>query len=336
VQAAPGASTGGRPPARLEFNAGAGVVLAADVGATHSRVAVADLAGAIVGEVAGDLEVALGPDVFLGWLADRFDELLASTPAPLRGIGVGLPGPVEYAAGRPVNPPIMPGWDGHPVADRLSARHGVPVLVDNDVNVMAVGEHSRHWPDCPCLLYVKVGTGIGCGIVIGGRVHRGAQGAAGDIGHLRVGGHDEVVCHCGNVGCLEAVAGGGALAAQARALGLPARDSRELVALVRAHDRHAVRLVRQAGRLIGEVVAHLVNVLNPAVIVIGGDVADADEQLFAGVREVVYQRSTPLANRHLQIVHSQLDDRAGVAGAAVMAIEHALAPEAIDRGARAP
>jgi len=97
-----------------------------------------------------------------------------------------------------------------------------------------------------------------------------------------------------------------------------------------------VRLVRQAGRLIGEVVAHLVNVLNPAVIVIGGDVADADEQLFAGVREVVYQRSTPLANRHLQIVHSQLDDRAGVAGAAVMAIEHALAPEAIDRGARAP
>ena len=249
----------------------------------------------------------------------------------MRGVGVGVPGPVEFAEGRPVNPPIMPGWDGFPFAARLRAECGAPALVDNDVNIMALGEHWSGWRHAEHLLYVKVGTGIGCGIVAGGHIQRGAQGAAGDMGHIRVAGHDEVVCSCGNHGCLEAVAGGGAVARQLATLGRDARNSRDVVALARAGDPEAVQLVRRSGRLLGEVLAGAVNLFNPEAIVIGGDLAHAHEQLFAGVREIVYQRSLPLATQQLRIVKSSLDDRAGVVGAAVMAVEEVLSPGAIDR-----
>ena len=328
-----GPSTGGRPPGLLRFNPEAGLVLAADLGATHSRVALADLSGVPFAERTGDIEIGCGPDKVLDWVERRFDELLRTEhrkPDQVSAIGVGLPGPVEFGTGRPVNPPLMPGWDGYPVADRLAARFHAPVLVDNDVNIMALGEHARTWAYCDNLLLVKVGTGIGSGIVANGRIYRGSQGAAGDIGHIRVAGYDDVVCHCGNAGCLEAVAGGRALAQQARRAGLDAGSSRDVVRLVRDQNVDAIRLVRQAGRVLGEVLAHLVNALNPSVIVIGGDIAHADEQLFAGVREVVYQRSTPLATRHLQIARSKLDDHAGVGGAAAMAIQHVLSPEVLD------
>jgi len=270
----------------------------------------------------------------LAWLRDCFDRMLAEsgrTPADVRGVGVGVPGPVEFATGRPVNPPIMPGWDNHPISDELGDHYDAPVLVDNDVNLMALGEHWSTWPDAEHLLYVKVGTGIGCGIVAGGEIHRGAEGAAGDIGHVRVTADESVVCRCGNVGCLEAVAGGRAIAARLRELGLATESSRDVVGQVRAGNPEAVRLVREGGRTLGDVLASVVNFFNPAVIVIGGDVADAHEQLLAGVREVVYQRSLPLATRHLRVVRSSLGDRAGVLGAAMMVTEHVLAPEAVDR-----
>jgi predicted NBD/HSP70 family sugar kinase len=334
VQESEGRSTGGRPPSLLRFNPRAGLVLAADLGATHSRVALADLSRVAFAERVGDIEIAAGPETVLNWLEEQFDELLREekrTPDEVSVIGIGLPGPVEFATGRPVNPPIMPGWDGYPVADRLAARFNAPVLVDNDVNIMALGEHSTTWSSRENLLLVKVGTGIGSGIITNGRIYRGSQGAAGDIGHIRVAGYDDVVCQCGNVGCLESVAGGRALARQARLAGLEADTSRDVVQLVRDQNVVAIRLVRQAGRVLGEVLAHLVNALNPSVIVIAGDIAHADQQLFAGVREIVYQRSTPLATRHLQIVRSKLDDRAGITGAAAMAIEHILSPDVIDR-----
>jgi predicted NBD/HSP70 family sugar kinase len=326
-------STGGRPPTTLNFDPGAGLVFAVDLGATHSRVALADLSGEPLAEERDDIEIAAGPEHVLSWVEERFAALLAGTghaAERVRAIGMGVPGPVEFATGRPVSPPIMPGWDGFDIPGRLRQRHPVPVLVDNDVNIMALGEHWKSWPRCEHLLYVKVGTGIGCGVVVDGEIYRGAQGAAGDIGHIRLADHDDVVCECGNTGCLEAVASGRALARQLSALGLEASNSRDVVRRVREHDFEAVRLVRQGGRFVGEVLASLVNALNPDVIVIGGDLAEAHEQLFAGVREVVYQRSTPLATRHLQIVRSVLQDRAGVFGAAVMAIEHILAPDALD------
>jgi predicted NBD/HSP70 family sugar kinase len=324
-----GQSTGGRPPRTFVFNRAAGVVLAADLGATHSRLALTDLGGELLGERAADLEIGTGPEEVLRWLRGEFDELLAEAGrrrGDVRGVGVGVPGPVEFATGRPVNPPIMPGWDGYPIADELNDTYDVPVLVDNDVNIMALGEHWSSWPGAEHMLYIKVGTGIGCGIVAGGEIHRGAEGAAGDIGHVRVSADAEVICRCGNTGCLEAVAGGGAIAGS-----LGVADSRAVVELVRAGDGDATRLVREAGRTLGDVLASVVNFFNPSVIVIGGDVARAHEQLLAGVREVVYQRSLPLATRHLRVVRSSLDDRAGVTGAAVMVIEHVLAPDAVDR-----
>jgi predicted NBD/HSP70 family sugar kinase len=327
-------STGGRPPGTLVFNPSAGLVLAADIGATHSRVALTDLAGQPLSEMTGDLPIGQGPEVVLGWVEERFDELLETTghrAADVRAVGVGVPGPVEFATGRPVSPPIMPGWDGFPVADRLAARHGVPVLVDNDVNIMALGEHRSTWPGVEHLLYVKVGTGIGCGIVVGGEPYRGDQGAAGDIGHIRISGYDDVVCECGNTGCLEAVASGRALARRAQALGLTAHGSRDIAELVRAGNVDVVRLVRESGRVIGEIMAGLVNALNPAVIVVGGDVAHAHRPLFAGIREIVNKRSTPLATQRLQIVRSALGDHAGVRGAALMAVEHALSPDVVDQ-----
>jgi predicted NBD/HSP70 family sugar kinase len=328
-----GASTGGRPPVVLAFNRAAGVVLVADLGATHCRLAVADLGAHILDEQTADMDIAAGPDVVLGWVADRFDELLARCGrgrADVRAIGIGVPGPVEFATGKPVHPPIMPGWDGVSIPDALSGRFGAPVLVDNDVNIMALGEYWARWRDDEHLLFVKVGTGIGCGVVSRGLVHRGADGAAGDIGHIRVSGHDNAVCTCGNVACLEAVAGGAALARQLRAKGYDAQTSRDVVRLAKAGDSTVLPLVREAGRIIGEVLASLANFYNPHVIVIGGDVAEVHHQLLAGVREIVYQRSLPLATRRLRIAHSNLGDRAGVVGAAVMAIEQVLSPEAVE------
>jgi predicted NBD/HSP70 family sugar kinase len=326
-------STGGRPPMRLAFNEDAALVLAADLGATHSRLAITNLGGRVLAEDRGDIEIADGPEVVLDWVEKRFGALLAEAGAErdaVAGIGIGVPGPVEHSTGLPRNPPIMPGWDGFPIPERFAASFGAPVLVDNDVNIMALGEHWSHWREVEHLLFVKVGTGIGCGIVIDGRIHRGADGAAGDLGHVRIPvaeDHEDVTCSCGNVNCLEALAGGGAMARRLSAEGVEAPNSRALVELTRAGLPAAVQLVRHSGRLIGEVLAAAVNFYNPSVIVIGGDVADAQEQLLASIREVIYQRSLPLATRRLRIVRSPLEDRAGVIGAAAMVCERVLALE---------
>jgi predicted NBD/HSP70 family sugar kinase len=328
------ASTGGRPPTVLAFNHQAGVMLVADLGATHARVAVTDLAGTPLAEHAGDLDIGLGPDGVLTWVSERFDELLATTAkavTDVRGIGIGVPGPVEFHTGRPVNPPIMPGWDGFDIPGWFADRYSAPVLVDNDVNIMARGEHWVHWRDTTHLLLVKVGTGIGCGIVADGHIHRGARGAAGDIGHIRATASEDVICRCGNIGCLEAVAGGQALATRLTAIGVEASNSRDVVRLVREGNAPATQMVRAAGRTLGEVLAGTVNFFNPAVIVIGGDIAEAHAQLLAGVREGIFSRSLPLATRDLRIVPCRLGDRAGVTGAAITAIEQVLSPAAVDR-----
>jgi predicted NBD/HSP70 family sugar kinase len=294
----------------------------------------ADLSGDILGEVSASLDIAEGPEVVLGWVSTTVRALLKGqrrTVKHLAAIGMGLPGPVEHATGRPISPPIMPGWDRYDVPGRLQREYAVPVLVDNDVNIMALGEYWARWRDTAHLLFVKVGTGIGCGVITDGRIHRGAQGAAGDIGHIHVPDHDDVICRCGNLGCLEAIAGGGAMAARLSEIGIPADNSRDVVKHVRDGRPEAMRLVRQAGRELGGVLASAVNFFNPGVIVIGGDIAHADEHLLAGVREVVYRRSTALATRSIRIARSTLDDRAGVIGAAVMVIEAVLDPDAVDQ-----
>jgi predicted NBD/HSP70 family sugar kinase len=328
-----GASTGGRPSKAYAFDAGAGVIYAADLGATHSQLAITDLSGSIISKHTEMVDIGLGPEHFLDWLSRRFEELPEANGGgrgDIRAIGVGLPGPVEFATGTPVNPPIMPGWDGFPAGERLREAFGAPALVDNDVNIMALGEHWSKWSDEDELLLIKVGTGIGCGIISAGNIHRGKQGAAGDIGHVQVPGFD-VLCHCGNRGCLEAIAGGGAMAANLREQGFNAENSRDVVELAKAGEPAAVQLIRQAGRVLGEVLASAVNLLNPGVILIGGDVALADHHLLAGVREGVYQRSTPLATRNLRILRSELGQDAGIIGAAVLALESVLSAGSVDQ-----
>lgn len=336
LQAGEAPSTGGRPPMKLAFNSEAGVILAADLGATHARLAVTDLTAAPLAEVAEDVEIARGPTEILAWVTDGFTELLERahrTPGDVWGIGVGLPGPVEFAAGCAVSPPIMPGWDGFSVPDALAPYYnGAPVLVDNDVNIMALGEYWTAYRDeIDDLLFIKVGTGIGAGLISSGKIQRGAQGSAGDMGHAQVAGASDALCRCGNIGCLEAVAGGAALAGELRTLGYAAQTSRDVVRLVRSGNPDAARLVREAGRKLGDMLATAVNLLNPAVIVLGGTIAQAHEQLLAGVREVIYQRSLPLATRHLRIARSTLDDRAGICGAAVMVIEQLLDPMRVEQ-----
>ncbi|MFC0224298.1 ROK family transcriptional regulator, partial [Nocardioides zeicaulis] len=320
-------STGGRPPALFAMNPTARLVVGVDVGATHARAALTDLAGTVLGEVDARIAVADGPGPVLGWVVESVRELVAATGRPLddlAAIGIGLPGPVEHSTGRPINPPIMPGWDRYDVPAHLQRAYAVPVLVDNDVNIMALGERRRHLRDVDDLVLIKVATGIGAGIVSGGVLQRGAQGTAGDLGHVRVPGADDVACRCGNTGCLEAVAAGPALAAAVRALGEQAADGGDVVELVRRGCVPAIGVVRQAGRDIGEVVATMVNLINPSVVVIGGQVSEAGEHLLAGIRESVYQRSLPLATEHLRIVTSLAGGQAAVVGAATLAIEHVL------------
>ncbi len=204
----------------------------------------------------------------------------------------------------------MPGWDRYDVPGHVQRNYAVPVLIDNDVNIMALGERRTHLADVDDLVLIKVATGIGAGIVSGGQLQRGAQGTAGDLGHVRVARADDVQCRCGNLGCLEAVAAGPALAAVAararRRRPPPARTSSTSSAPA---TRDAIAVVRQAGRDIGDVVATMVNLINPSVVVIGGQLAAAGEHLLAGIREVVYQRSLPLATEHLSIVPSQAGGR---------------------------
>jgi len=330
VESGRGESTGGRPARLLDFRPQAGCVLGIDLDVGSAELVLTDLAGAALAAERIEVRVADGPEPVLARLQDVGLEMVTAaglTPTDTRAIGLGVPGPVDVTTGRPVHPPVMPGWHDFPVPERFSA-FACPVLVDNDVNVMATGELSAGPVDD--FLVVKIGTGIGCGIVLEGRVYRGSDGSAGDIGHVQVQDARRVLCTCGNENCLEALAGGGALVRDAAAAGLAVRTVTELVSLATHGNPAALTLVRDSGRRVGEVLAGLVNFLNPDRIVITGAVAEAGNPLLAGIREAVYRRSTPLAARELDIVLSTLGDRAGQLGAARMAIEAYLAPDRVD------
>jgi predicted NBD/HSP70 family sugar kinase len=328
----PGWSTGGRPPTLLNFNSRAGCALAVDLGVTSVDVAVTDLSAQILATVGHPIDIADGPGPVLAEVDRLAQQVLAEaglTPADVCVVGVGVPGPVEFSTGRPSHPPIMPGWHDYPIPSAF-VRYECPVFVDNDVNVMALGEMGIGG-SVQDVLVVKVGTGIGCGVIVDGRVYRGAQGSAGDIGHIYVAQPDgrTVVCRCGNENCLEAIAGGGALLRDAMAAGLPVSTVRELVALAAQGDGPAIELVRNAGRTIGTVLAALVNFFNPHRIVMTGGVARAGAPLLAGIREAVYGRSMPLAARALEITVSDAPDLSGRVGAALMAIDEYLDQDAV-------
>lgn len=334
---ADGVSTGGRPPSQFALNPAAKVVVAADVGASHATVAITDLTGSVLAEHSEPLDIALGPVPVLTWLVESATTLLdrvGRDHSHVAAIGIGVPGPVEHSTGQPVNPPIMPGWDRFDIPGWLNQHLDVPVLVDNDVNIMALGERSVAWPGVEHLMFVKIATGIGAGLISGGTLQRGAQGVAGDIGHVQVARAADVPCRCGNRGCLEAIAAGPAIARTLRGQGVEAHTGSDVVDLVKRGNIEAIQAVRQAGRDIGEVLTTCVSLVNPSVIAIGGSMARVGEHLIAGVREIVYTRSTPLATEHLSIVQSMTAEHAAVLGASMLAVEHALSPEALAVGFR--
>lgn len=326
-------SSGGRPPSRFAFQPSARVILAVDVGATHVLIALLDLRGTVLSELRETIDISAGPTLVLDQVLELCGRLFVQASRHERelvGMGIGLPGPVEHSTGKPASPPIMPGWDGFDVPAYVQKRFAVDVLVDNDVNIMALGERASYWPDAENLLFIKVATGIGAGIISGGLLQRGADGTAGDIGHVRVPRGGEIMCRCGNFGCLEAMASGPAVAAALAAAGVPATSGEDVLDLARRGNLAAIAAMRQAGRDIGDVLAACVNLLNPSVIVIGGGLASAGEYLMAGVREIVYQRSLPLATARLRIVQSMAAGHAGVLGAGHMVIDHVLSAASVE------
>jgi glucokinase-like ROK family protein len=334
-EAGPAASRGGRRSTLVELHPDirfAGI----DLGATSIDIEVTDGRLEPVASHHEPADIRGGPKTIL----QRVDELLSKFRADgaftrLHGIGIGVPGPVSFRDGVPVSPPIMPGWDRYPVRELLTREHNCPVAVDNDVNIMAMGERyggvARATDN---LLFVKIGTGIGCGIYLHGEVYRGPDGCAGDIGHIQVDSHGPV-CSCGNVGCLEALFGGAALArdalAAARSGASPALaermsihgrvSARDVADGATEGDVTCIKLIRDGGRRVGGVLASLVSFINPSMIVIGGGLAGLGHVLLAEIRSVVYRRSLPLATGNLPVVLSELGPRAGVAGAALLASE---------------
>lgn len=331
------ASTKGRPASRFVFLPQAGSLLIADMGATGVRVAATDLDGRILAEEQRSLDIASGPRPCLELIDALFDDVLGATgqsPKNVLGIGVGVPGPVDFEAGCVVNPPIMRGWDGYDIPAWFAPRFACPVKVEKDANAMAVGEHRLAHPEVDALLMLKISTGVGSGIIAGGRLYRGHDGAAGDIGHLPLrveGAAPPPLCRCGQVGCIEAYAGGWALVRDLREAGLPVSSVDDIVELVRAGDPQAIASVRRAGRIIGDGLSDAVSLLNPEVVVLGGSLALAENHLFAGVRESVYRRSLPLATRRLRIVGASQGLRSGVAGLVATLNDYLLEPARVDR-----
>lgn len=330
-----GPSSGGRAPRTLRFRGDAGRIVVCALGALHIHVGVTHLDGDVIDEEHAPWDIARGPAETLDQALRMIDEVLARTPdLPVWGIGVGVPGPVDFGSGRPVAPPIMPGWNGFDVRRRFEQRYDVPVWVDNDVNLLTFGERARRGDDTLDLIYCKIGSGIGAGLLSHGHIHRGVNGAAGDIGHVRVRDSD-VLCRCGKVGCLEAVAGGWALVRDALAeieagatgaLATTVAEGEELTPerisiAAEEGDALAIRLVQRSARVVGESIAALVNMFNPSVIVIGGAMAGAGELLLAEVRQRVYELSIPLATRDLTIATSVNDRREPLRGGAEMVRE---------------
>ena len=327
---------GGRPSITLEFDDSHAVVLAADLETRHARAAVLSLTGEILAEHSGTLVIQDGPDAVLGELGRWFAELLEKAGHPAAevcGIGLAVPGPVDMESGRVVQPPIMPGWDGYDIRGRLAGAFTehtgaspVPVLVDNDANLLAYGEQRTGYPDCSAFVLVKVSTGIGAGVVVDGSIYRGVDGGAGDIGHIRVGA--EAQCRCGSYGCLAAVASGGAVARRLAAAGLPAASGSDVRDLLASGHPEAAALAREAGRMVGDVLATVVTLLNPGVLMIAGDLAGTP--FLTGVRELLYQRALPRSTAHLDVVTSKLGERAGLIGAGALVVEHLYAPERVE------
>jgi predicted NBD/HSP70 family sugar kinase len=326
-------STGGRPASFVTFNADGGVVLSAAIGRSRTRLAVCNLAGDILAASDIDQEPGLGPDDLMPDIVKRLDALLDDSglhDEKIYGVGVNLPGTVDRDRGCSLDSPIMSGWDGVPLPPYFAELTSAPVILDNDANVIALAERRGDRQAFDDLLVLKASTGLGAGIIAGGSLQRGAVQAAGEFGHNKTPAAAGLPCRCGDTGCLEAIAGGWALVRALQADGRAVGHLRDVVELAHSGDPDARRMIRDSGRHVGEVLAHAVNLLNPAVLVVAGDMAGAYDIFVAGLRETLYGNATALATRVLQVVPSTYGDRSGVVGSATMVLDDVLSPAAIE------
>ena len=343
---APRGSRRGRPSRAFRFHREAGVIVTACLGAVSLHAAVTDLDANALGRAFRAIDVQDGPEAVLETVYGVLARLLreAGVPAPVWGVGIGLPGPVDFASGRPVAPPMMPGWDSFDVRSWFQQRYEAPVWVDNEVNLMALGEWQRGVPgERRDLLYVKVATGVGSGLVTNGRLHRGDSGAAGDIGHVRVTDDPAARCRCGKTGCLEAVAGGWALARTlseaaasgrspvlAERLARTGRITGEDIGWATAAGDEVVRsAVAGAARVTGTAIAGIVNFANPGTLVLGGGVIRSSPLFFEEFRRAVLEGTIELAARNLHVRTASLDFAEGTTGAALLVAGNLFRPQAL-------
>jgi predicted NBD/HSP70 family sugar kinase len=346
VEAAPSGQRRGRPSRSIRFRTEAGVLLAASLGEVSLHAAVTDLDGRDLVREFRRIDVQDGPEKVLRAVHESFRRLLRKLDGhpPVWAVAIGPPAPMDYPTGRVVTPPTIPGWAGFDVRSWFAQRYDAPVWVDNEVNLMALGEWERGEPqERRDLLYVKVATGISSGLVTDGRLHRGDSGAAGDIGHVRVTDDPAAVCRCGKTGCLEAVAGGWALVhtltERARAGEIPLLAERladrghltaeDIGRAAAAGDATVRAVVSTAARVTGTAIAGVVSFLNPGTLVLGGGVLRSSGLFFEEFRQAVLDEAIELATQNLTIRTASLRDTEGTTGAALLAAENLLRPAAL-------
>ncbi|MBN1826998.1 MAG: ROK family transcriptional regulator [Candidatus Eisenbacteria bacterium] len=331
-----GESRGGRRPIVLEFQDESCVIIGVEMGANHVAAALTDLRGNVLAWESRDHPVRTDPAGSRALIADLVAACLASEPhggKPLVGIGVAVPSPIDPSRPDALSKVVLPDWDGRLGLEELQERYGVPLLVDNDANLGALAEHwwgaGRGVDD---FAYIKVATGIGSGHVIGGEIYRGATGVAGEIGHLAIDPHGER-CICGLRGCLATLVGGPALVARAAALRpeypeSPLSSNRPTVRGIEdgalAGDPLALRIVREAAEHLGIAVAGLINVMNPSLVVIAGDLARVGEPLLEPLREMIKTRTLISSVAAAEIRASELGPRSVAVGAATLVLKTAL------------
>ncbi|GAB3019470.1 sugar kinase [Nocardioides flavus (ex Wang et al. 2016)] len=339
-------ATGGRPATTLVLNRDAGLVLAVAVGRSRSQLSVCSLDGTELAGVSLEEETGPGPDVLMPLVVDHLERMLQDlgrTGAEVRGVGMSLAGTVDPGRAMSVDSPALTGWDGVPLTPWLRRVTDAPVMLDNDMRVMALSqmplagaEEEATVQEHDDALVLKASTGIGLGIVADGRLVRGHRNAAGELGHVKVPAAAGLRCRCGETGCLETVASGWALVERLRAEGEDVDHVRDLVAAAGRGSGRARAVVREAGRHIGEALAAAVTVLNPRTVVVGGDMAGAFDTFSAGLREGLFSATTALAGRDLQVLPAAYGDRAGVVGCVRLALESVLSPRAVDAALARP
>jgi glucokinase-like ROK family protein len=341
IERGTGVSRGGRRPIVLEVNPEAGRIIGIDIGATHLLAVLTDLKGKVLAERETPFDIAVGPHDGLPQVLAIVKALLEQgheTLERVQALGVGVPGPVITAQGLVSSPPIMPGWDGFPIRKHLEAHWQKLVSVDNDADLGALGEGTfgagRNETN---LAYIKIGTGIGCGILLDGRVYHGVVGTAGEIGHFTVS-QDGPPCKCGNYGCLEVMAGGRAIAHRAQmAVKAGQRTTlahlnhgqeitvRDVAQAAKTGDAVSQQLLSDAGRHIGSALASLINLLNPGLIIIGGRVTEAGAYILEPIHEAVRRRSLRASYQATRITLAELGNHTTAMGAVALALEQTFA-----------